>query len=589
MVGSPSRPDGPPRRKRRLLSQAVLWIIVPTTLLAIGLIVGAVLLYQQATTALVLERDRQLALISATRVSQSFDEQVSKLEAWTQSEDFATAFLAGSKPDLPEERSELLKIFNAGLVLVDVQGTVTATIPEAYRPLGGNIADKPYFTQIRAGAPAGFSQVTIDARTGQDMIVIAVPIMHEGQLQGAALGAIHLHNTAIGDPVRRLRVGDEGFAYLVDHAGRVIFHPDPDEIGADFSERPFIQDVINGGSGGLLWQNADGDPIVLGYAPVGEQGWGLIVRESRADVLAPARAYGLYGGALALLALVALAVLLWQGVRTVTTPVSSLSQQAHRLAQGQAVERVEPTGIEELDTLSEAFDRMASRVEAYRSGLRHYLRSITRSQEAERRRVALELHDETIQSLLAIERRIELLARRADGAVRSEELAELRQMVEGSLTEVRRITRDLRPMMLEDLGLVPALRALVGQAQEWEHPAPTVGLIHQGRCSELSQELELALYRITQEALANIRKHAQADEVEVQLRCDKTGVELIIADDGLGFESPSSLAELAQAGHYGLLGMQERVREFQGEFELKASPGWGTHLRIWLPLENTAA
>lgn len=574
------------RGARSLFTQSLLWIASPLALLLLGLILMAVLSYQRVVAALLVDRDRQLAVLSATRVSRDLEMYVDQLEgiAIEWSEDLS---LTGRDPLLEDLPSSALQIFNAGIEMVDRNGLAVETAPASAAPLGEHVGLRTYFVRAKRSLRPVFSDVTSDARTGEDMVVIVVPALDEAdEFGGAVIGAIHLHTAPLGDPLRRLVVGDEGFAYMVDSDGRVIFHPDRSLIGADFSQRPFIPTLLQGNSGGQLSTGQGGEPLVLGFAPIGGTGWGLVVREPWGDVIAPARQYATLIGLSALFGALVVAILLYQGARRITEPVRFLAGQTSRLAMGERVETAAETGIRELDALAQAFNHMANQIAAYRAGLRRYVGAITRSQEQERARIARELHDETAQNLLAMSRGLELGISQARDPQLLGRLADLKALVDETLLGVRQISRDLRPFALEDLGLVAALRGLAqGGTQLIERDAPQARVGVRGVPIPLSAEQELALYRIAQEALTNARKHANAAHVWIELSFELGEVHLEIRDDGDGFSVPDNLTELTQNGSYGLMGIQERAWALNGSLDIDSEPGRGTHIHVTIPLE----
>jgi signal transduction histidine kinase len=226
---------------------------------------------------------------------------------------------------------------------------------------------------------------------------------------------------------------------------------------------------------------------------------------------------------------------------------------------------------------------MAGRIESYRAGLRRYVGAVTQSQEDERRRIARELHDETAQSLIGLIRHMELYQASETNPARMSKFAELREMVGHILREVRQISRDLRPLTLEDLGLVSALHTLIhGMLEAGEH-RPRIHLQVAGPETSLNPELELALYRIVQEALNNARHHAQASDIQVQLCFEPAAVRLEVKDDGQGFVVPAALTELAQRGSFGLMGIQERVWAVGGLLTIRSLPHPGTQLNVTVP------
>lgn len=225
---------------------------------------------------------------------------------------------------------------------------------------------------------------------------------------------------------------------------------------------------------------------------------------------------------------------------------------------------------------------MAGQVASYRAGLRRYVDAMTQSIEDERRRIARELHDETIQNLLAISRKLELYTASEPDPQQHKALDELRTVVVDTLQGIRQISRDLRPLILEDLGLIPALQTLVHSPGGASTLQATFEV--SGTSRALSSAQELALYRMTQEALNNIRKHAEANRVWVRLAFEANRVCLTIRDDGRGFKLPTTLVELTQQGRFGLMGIQERIWALGGKLSIQSSPDHGTLVEIELPL-----
>ena len=572
-------------RFRSLLAQSILWIAVPIVLVMMSAILAGVLAYQRVVTSLLIDRDRQLATPSAHQISEAADGYGRVLQALASNTDVGSPS-ARLRTAAVENASEALGIFNAGVMIVAPDGSILTSVPIDAEPDGANVAGRNYFIAARDGLLPAFSDVITDAQTGQYMVVIAVPILDEANRAtgNVLMGAIQLRNTPFGDPVKNLIVGDEGFAVLVDARGRVIFDPQTENIGADFTDRPFVQRVINGETGGALWTSPAGERLVIGYAPVEATGWGLVVRESWRAVIAPVETIGVAASIAGLGAVLASTFLLWRGVRRITAPIQSLAAQTTRLAKGEGVEPIAASGILEIDTLEQAFGQMATQIASYRAGLRRYVGAITTSQEDERRRIARDLHDATIQSLLAIARRLELYQASEENPTGAARWTELQTMVADTLAEVRLISRDLRPLALEDLGLIPALRTLIHSALDANGASPHVKLDIFGSPAGLKPEQELALYRITQESLTNIHKHAHASNVSIALTFSPSQARLHVQDNGVGFDSPASLSEFAQQGCFGLMGIQERVWAVGGWLSIHSVHGEGTGLSVTIPI-----
>jgi len=216
--------------------------------------------------------------------------------------------------------------------------------------------------------------------------------------------------------------------------------------------------------------------------------------------------------------------------------------------------------------------------------LHFYLQEITRAQEEERRRIARELHDSTVQTLIALLHQLEnLLGDETALTVReAKSLWSFYEQIRDVVREVRRFSRDLRPSILDDLGLMPALEWLTGELTKEYGVQASLKITGSER--RLSPEAELILFRITQEALRNIAKHAQATKSEVSFEFGKQKVRATITDDGIGFELPRRLGDLVQTGKLGLAGMQERVQLLGGSLNLKSELEKGTTIVINAPV-----
>ena len=201
-------------------------------------------------------------------------------------------------------------------------------------------------------------------------------------------------------------------------------------------------------------------------------------------------------------------------------------------------------------------------------------------QELERRRVAVELHDELGQSLTAIKINLQLSARLKD-----QPLAELNQesirIVEDALMQVRRLATTLRPSMLDDLGLAPALKWIA--EQNAGRAGFAVNFHHVRAQSRLAPDIETACFRIVQEALTNIVRHAQANRVEISLRREEDTMLLTVQDDGCGFDIAAMHQRAMQGGSLGVLGMQERASLIGGQLLMQSVAGKGSTVQLSCP------
>lgn len=226
------------------------------------------------------------------------------------------------------------------------------------------------------------------------------------------------------------------------------------------------------------------------------------------------------------------------------------------------------------------------KITEYAERLERLSRQLLVAQEDERRRMARELHDELGQMLTAI--KINLLSRaRLKGRSPDELDAETIQLVEDALQQVRGLALALRPSMLDDLGLGPALRWMADQQAERGGFIVQVGaLLPEVR---LAPELETACFRIAQEALTNVMRHAQAKRVAIELHHEGDALVMTVQDDGRGFDVAAVRARANAGGSVGVLGMQERAALLGGRLEIESAPGGGTTLRARLPWRTAGA
>jgi len=231
-----------------------------------------------------------------------------------------------------------------------------------------------------------------------------------------------------------------------------------------------------------------------------------------------------------------------------------------------------------IETLEDITERKVAE-----DNLRYYLREITRAQEAERKRIARELHDDTAQLLGSLSRQLDNFIRKKHGFAPNEVLIlkDLQAQLNRGVQGVHRFVQDLRPSLLDDLGLIPALRSLARGLQESDGIGVDLKVL--GGERRFSPDVELLLFRIVQEALNNTRRHAQASEAQVVVEFAEDRTKVTIADNGRGFELPGRLDDFTRSGKLGLAGIQERAQLLCGTLEVKSTPGKGTTVMVEVP------
>lgn len=220
-------------------------------------------------------------------------------------------------------------------------------------------------------------------------------------------------------------------------------------------------------------------------------------------------------------------------------------------------------------------------------GLRAYAAYVLQAQEEERTRIAQELHDEAVQELILLCRQLDAIEDTGGPPLPEptiEKLREARRDAEGVVAELRDFARALRPPTLDDLGLIPSVRRLLLDLGERTN---TEGHVHvKGDERRLSPDTELGVFRIAQEALHNVERHAHATEVSATISFTGGTVGLEIVDNGAGFTPLDVHADYATSSHLGLLGMRERAALLNGTLEIESSPGKGTRVILTVATEQ---
>jgi len=219
-----------------------------------------------------------------------------------------------------------------------------------------------------------------------------------------------------------------------------------------------------------------------------------------------------------------------------------------------------------------------------RENLDFYVMEVTKAQEEERKRIALELHDETIQVLFSLLNDVnEIIKDKGQLPGRDiQQLEQLKAKIDGIMDKVRHFTHQLRPGLLDELGLVPALEALTEEGRTSREPNCCMEVT--GRKRRLPSDTELVLFRIVQEALRNVRKHSAATEVTIRIEFASKQLKLHIIDNGCGFRLPKVMGSFVRSGKLGLMGMHERTHLLNGSLTINSEVGKGTTVSVEIPI-----
>ena len=344
--------------------------------------------------------------------------------------------------------------------------------------------------------------------------------------------------------------------------------------------------------GARIVTGAGGDAVLIAVAPVASTDWLVLISEPVAGIIGPILRLSSLAPIVAAGAGVVSLLVLTFGWRTIVRPLQALARATEQVTWGDysAISRASArplAGVQEVQDLHSAVADMVERIRAYEASIRDYLGAVAHGQEAERSRLAQELHDGPVQELIALAQRAERAQRLVEQGQTVDAgrlMAESRLAELAAVDELRRIIGALRPVYLDDLGFLPALEMLVRQMGE--RTTARVTLEIEGTPRRFHPDVELAAYRIAQEALNNALRHAEARTITIHVGHEADGLALSIRDDGQGFAPPARPDVLTRAGHFGLVGMQERATRLGGQLTIDSAPGAGTRVTMWLPVNE---
>lgn len=365
---------------------------------------------------------------------------------------------------------------------------------------------------------------------------------------------------------------------LLDHDGQILFGTGELPAASGIRDWTGVNDALAGESG-VQFTSDTAHSDVVAFARVPNTGWSLIIREPWHSLTDPLIRFEQVTPFILLIATLISFLTWFFGVRSVVQPLRELRERANQIGQGNFNAAAQPVGgVKEIEDLRVTLHDMAGRVQSYQTALQDYARAVTQAQEEERARLARELHDETVQTLIALGHKAQMVQRALarDPEQVGPRVSELRQLIQGAIEEIRRFSRALHPHYLEELGLVTALETLAREAD--------ADFQVKGTPQTMKPEQELTFYRIAQEALNNALRHAEANRIAVEVLFEPFTATLRVCDTGRGFELPSYFNDLTRTGHFGLIGMRERAQLVDGKLNIVSKPSEGTTVTLIVPV-----
>jgi signal transduction histidine kinase len=571
----------------KLRQQLILTSMVPLVLMSIGATLLSTYVLLQASLPLILQENTSRAQTIAADAATNLNFYMHMLETTG----IALARYSGD----PRQQQQTLQDFSPYLVrfnsviLLDKAGNVVASTPNQENWAGQNYASTEYFQLASSRRLDIFSGVVQMQSANQDAVVIAVPVLHDGDLEGVILGVLFLksHDWAKDLGPSYSQTGMR--VMLVDVSGNIIYSTDSThgEGSLISNARLWKMVQVREPSSLLSGKNIFANTDVISFAPLPGMYWNLVIQEHFAAVNAMLSSY--QAGVLAplLVGIIFLLAVLFISVNRISKPVMALAKQANHVSVGDPIDPLKAEGPIELQTLTNNFNQIVNRLKDQHAVLQQYAAMVLQSQEEERKRVAREMHDEIVQTIVGLVQRIQLCRGMIESNpdLAKDQLDAVQHLANTIIEDVRRICDNLRPIILEDLGLSAALQALCDELA-LDMPGTSVQFEILGEEERLDAEVELTVFRVTQEALTNIRKHAlEATKIIVRLFYELKGVSVSIQDNGPGLQNTDTRI-LVQQRHLGVAGMQERARLFGGKVEMIQNLGGGTVVILFLPYER---
>jgi signal transduction histidine kinase len=554
--------------------QLIAVVILPLTILLVAISFVSFAVHQSAMRSMVGERDQHSVQASASAIETELNHRFDTIHT--------LALLAGTNPGNSLDKilsgsEHLTGEFDKGIAFFDSNGKLLSYVGE--QTFWQSLMDKAELvSMLQHQKKPGTSTFFVNPKDGKQTILISSP--EEQRL--VTVGAFSVENL-----VRRIL--QDNFSghgpmtvYVIDPTHQILYQSGPSIIRGEPARHPGVAEAFDGRSG-TAYVQVGNDEHVVAYSQVPSLGWAIITEESWEAVTNPTLQASLITPLVLVPALLLAVLALWFGAQQIVKPLQALEEKAAKLAWGEFKEIERPVhGIAEIRHLQVELIHMAHQLQAAQDNLHSYIGAITQGQEEERLRLARDLHDDTLQSLIALKQRVQLAKMVLPKDTSAKALAELESLAEQTIENLRRTTRALRPIYLEDLGLLAALEMLASETGQNAHMR--VDFHHTGIERRLPVDVELALYRMAQEALNNMMRHAQATHASVEIEFRPQAVTVQVADNGTGFVVPKSPAGFVPGGHFGLVGLYERAQLIGAQLEIISTPGKGTHLKVYLPV-----
>jgi signal transduction histidine kinase len=559
----------------------------------------------------------------ATATTGHLDDVVAR--EWSKLQEVATGPGIASLQDADESRAQVLSALRTAYLRAEIMHATYVTDAD-----GRALLREPEVTATEPVALPGAREAAHAGRPTATALVngpngpalyLFVPIRDwTGQVSGLVAGEIDPKGSRFAAVLRPHEAGSSGSIDILDSAGLIIASTDPSRQGSASDHRQLLSNLIRTGGSTrgtchTCHEGSEGRTTdLMAFASSKPLGWGVRVREPESVALAETTRLRTTLLALGPV-LLGLGLLFAYGAsQSLLRPLGVLTRTAERIAAGDMEPPIPDLGADEVGRLGRSLEHMRTKIKSSMEAIEEanamlerrvdartaelkalyaqlaerdearsqLLRQVITAQEDERKRLARELHDETCQTISALNMRLETAVARLPQGADSAPLLEARALAVRTLDELHRLIYDLRPSVLDDLGLWSAI--------QWyaDRQLKPRGVAVHCEFNEIERRLpplmETALFRAVQEAVSNIGKHANAEHVLIQCGFEGDVLTIDIEDDGNGFEVAAVKRPKDEGHGWGLLGITERVEALGGAVVIDTAPGQGARIVITVPV-----
>jgi signal transduction histidine kinase len=508
-------------------------------------------------------------------------------------------------------------LFADGIYLLDRAGRILLTYP----PRDGWSANLAGFPPVSRGTadirPVISNIVTLEPSKRRVLFALVPLRSRNGDIVGTAGGLIDPTSHHFTRILESLTLEHGTHVDLVDSSGIVIASNDPRSILSGIDHNRFLSRLIAERKSTIANchrchapdqpGHADRSDDILAFSPLNLAPWGIALRFPKNQVIEPSRSLQRGFLLLGIIALVSSLVLALGMSRSIVKPVQQLIRATDRIARGDLTVPVAVESADEISTLAQHFDHMRTKLAASLESITRHsaeleqrvlmrtrqlmekqilneslLRRLITSQEDERKRIARELHDDSLQSLSALIMNVEM-CRLHPETMTSERVLQMKETVAKVMQEMTKVIQNLRPTVLDDLGFEAGVVWLIEQNLK-ERGITCFMNLHELVEGRIPSSLQVTLFRIFQETTTNIARHAGAEHVCIAMRNDDRLFTMSVEDDGVGFDTRTVFENTMTGRGLGIMGMKERAAQVNGRFTVCSAPGQGTMVWCSVPL-----